>query len=93
LGLIRSIVSLFVFLLVIYFGATVKLGERTLFGHIANIWSADETQDMVKGIKESSGPMVDRVGRGVKAGLDEARRPDDAGVPDIGPRHPPPRRH
>lgn len=81
MGLIRSIVWFVIFVTVIYFGTTVKLGERTLFGHIRNIWSADETQEMVKEIKRSSGPMVDRVERGVNAGLDEARRgPVDAGV-------------
>lgn len=75
----RTIVWIVVIAAVLYFGATVKLGERSFFGHIKNIWSSDETQDMVKGIKESSGPMMDRVERGVKAGLEEARR-SDAGV-------------
>ena len=46
----RTIVSVLVIAALIYFCATVKLGERTFFGHIKNIWSADETQDMVKGI-------------------------------------------
>jgi hypothetical protein len=81
----RTIVWIVVLAVLVYVGATVKLGERTFFGHIKNIWSSDETQDMVKGIKESSGPMVERVQRGVKAGLDEARRLDDAGLPDAGP--------
>lgn len=81
MGLIRSIVYLIVFVAVIYFGTTVELGQRTLFGHVRNIWSADETQEMVKEIKKSSGPVVERVQRGVNAGLDEARRgPGDAGV-------------
>jgi hypothetical protein len=80
-GLIRSIVYFIVFVAVIYFGTTVKLGQRTLFGHVRNIWAADETQEMVKEIKKSSGPVVERVQRGVNAGLDEARRgPADAGV-------------
>ena len=85
----RTILSVLVIAALLYFCATVKLGERTFFGHIKNVWSADETQDMVEGIKESSGPMVDRVQRGVKAGLEEARREADAGVPDG---EPPPRR-
>ena len=81
MGLIRSIVYFIVFVAVIYFGTTVKLGQRTLFGHVRNIWAADETQEMVKEIKKSSGPVVERVQRGVNAGLDEARRgPVDAGV-------------
>jgi hypothetical protein len=80
----RTIVWIVVLAVLLYIGATVKLGERTFFGHIKNIWSSDETQDMVKGIKESSGPMVERVQRGVKAGLEEARRMDDAGLADAG---------
>jgi hypothetical protein len=80
----RTILSIFVIVVVLYIGATVKLGNRTFFGHIKNIWSADETQDMVEGIKETSGPMVKRVQRGVKAGLEEARRVD-AGVADVVP--------
>jgi hypothetical protein len=80
----RSIVWILVIVVVVYLGVTVKLGERTFFGHVQNIWSSDETQDMVHGIKESSGPLVERVSRGVKAGLEEARRLDaggaDAGV-------------
>lgn len=76
----RTIISLVVIAALVYFGTTVKLGERTFFGHIVNIWSSDEAQDMVEGIKETSGPMVERVQRGVKAGLEEASRSRDAGV-------------
>lgn len=83
MGLIRSIVYLVVFIVVIYFGTTVKLGERTLFGHIRNIWAADETQEMVKEIKKSSKPMAERLERGVKAGLDEARREPVDGGPEF----------
>lgn len=86
MGLIRSIVYLVVFIVVIYFGATVKLGQRTLFGHIRNIWSADETQEMVHEIKKSGRPMVDRLERGVNAGLEEARRaPVDGGAELVSP--------
>lgn len=83
MGLIRSIVYLVVFIVVIYFGTTVKLGERTLFGHIRNIWAADETQEMVKEIKKSGKPMAERLERGVKAGLDEARREPVDGGPEL----------
>jgi hypothetical protein len=85
----RTILSLILIVGLLVIGATVKLGNHTFFGHIKNIWSTDETQEMVKGIKETSGPMVDRVQRGVKAGLEEARR-TDAGVADeeLPPRRP-----
>lgn len=56
-------------------GFTVPIGQRTLFGHVANIWSSNETQELVDGVKDSSGPLVDRVKRGVEAGL--ADQPKD----------------
>lgn len=77
MGLIRSLLSLTVLGLFIVVGFTVPIGERTLFGHVSNIWEADETQELVDGVKESSGPLVDRVKRGVQAGLadDETTEP------------------
>lgn len=59
-------------------GATVKLGNRTFFGHIRAIWATDEARDMRDGIKEKAGPVVDKIERGAKAGWNEATR-DDAG--------------
>jgi hypothetical protein len=60
-------------------GATVKLGKRTFFGHVKAIWSTDEAQDMRQGIKEKAGPVVDKIGRGAKAGWSEATKDDKAG--------------
>jgi hypothetical protein len=51
-------------------GATVKLGNRTFFGHIRNIWATDEVQDLKNGVKETAGPAADRVKKGVKAGYE-----------------------
>ena len=61
--------------------ATVKLGKRTFFGHVRRIWSSDETQELVDGVKEKSVPVVDKLGRGVKAGYREMNRED---TPDAG---------
>jgi len=65
-------ISLGVLLVLIVIGATVPLGERTFFGHVGQIWAADETQVLVDEVKKKSGPVYDRVKRGVKAGVDEA---------------------
>jgi len=65
----------------VWFGATVKLGKRTFFGHVSAIWSTPEAQDMKNGIEEKAGPVVDKIGRGVKAGYHEATRSDDGGAP------------
>ncbi len=74
MSLIRGLILLAALIGFVIFGATVKLGERTLFQHVSRIWHSDETQDMVEGVKKESGPMVDRVKRGVKAGVKEAKR-------------------
>lgn len=78
MGMIRSLISLSLLTIFLVVGFTVPLGQRTLFGHVRNIWSADETQELVEGVKDSSGPFVDRVKRGVKAGLaDDDEVPGD----------------
>jgi hypothetical protein len=55
-------------------GSTVMLGNRTFFGHVRAIWATEEVQDMKKGIEEKAAPAVERVKRGVEAGLNEAGR-------------------
>lgn len=54
-----------------YCGATVKLGKRTFFGHIRAIWATEEVQDLKHGVEEKAGPAVERVKRGVEAGLSD----------------------
>lgn len=49
-------------------GATVKLGERTFFGHVSRIWATDEVQDLKEGVKEKAGPAANKVKKGVEAG-------------------------
>lgn len=73
---IRTLVMLVAIACIAYCGATVRLGDRTFFGHLVNIWHSNQTQDLVKGVKQSSRPMVNRVTRGVKAGLRAAEQPD-----------------
>ena len=55
-----------------YCGATVKLGKRTFFGHVRAIWHTEEVQDLKDGVKETAGPAVNRVERGIKAGVKAA---------------------
>jgi hypothetical protein len=54
-----------------YCGATVKLGKRTFFGHVRAIWATSEVQDLKEGVQEKAGPAVERVKRGVQAGLSD----------------------
>ncbi len=80
--MLRSLLKLTLLVVLIYLGATVSLGNRTLFGHIQNIWASEQARELVDGVKQASGPAVDRVKRGLRTGLDEARRdvPLDAGI-------------
>ncbi len=70
--LIRSLISLALLAAFVLIAVTVPLGKRTLFGHVKHIWSSDEAQELVEGVREESGPFLDRVKRGVKAGVKEA---------------------
>jgi hypothetical protein len=53
----------------VYYGTTVKLGERTLYQHIRAIWETKESQELRRGTKEKVGGLVDnatdRVVKGV----------------------------
>jgi len=74
--MIRLILLLVIACGLAYCGATVKLGKRTFFGHVQAIWKTEEVQDMKDGIKEKAGPTVDKVQRGVKKGVEEAKKDD-----------------
>ena len=56
-----------------YCGATVPLGKRTFFGHVRAIWATEQVQDLKHGVEEQAGPAVERVKRGVKAGIEAAQ--------------------
>ncbi|HTR50203.1 MAG TPA: hypothetical protein VMJ10_05805 [Kofleriaceae bacterium] len=63
-----------------YCGATVPLGNKTLFGHIRAIWHSPETQDLKNGVQETAGPTMHRVERGIEQGYKAMKEPEDAGV-------------
>ena len=44
----------------VWFGATVRLGDRTFFEHVQAIWKTHESQDLVRGTKEKVGGLIDR---------------------------------
>jgi hypothetical protein len=70
--MIRLIVIIVLACVLAYCGATVKLGKRTFFGHVRAIWATEEVQDLKKGVEDKAGPAVDKVKRGVKAGMEAA---------------------
>ena len=75
-------------LFVTWCSTSVKLGEHSCAGHVKRIWASDEGTDLREGVKakatsegtrevledvaDKAAPVVDRVSRGVKAGIREA---------------------
>ena len=83
--LLKLCMSLAAFLVVAWFGATVKLGSRTLFEHMHAIGQTKESQELVDGTRHAAGPLVDdvrhRVGKGGEAGDRPPPMARDAGAP------------
>ena len=75
--MIRFLVTLAVVAGLVWAGATIPLGKRTFFGHIRAIWHSEEAQEMKEGVKETAGPAVKRVERGIEAGYKAMK--NDAG--------------
>jgi hypothetical protein len=61
--LMKLCLSLAAFLVVCWFGATVKLGRQTLFGHLHAIGQTKESQELADGAKQVAEPIVDDVRR------------------------------
>src|SRR4051812_33476115 len=61
--LLKLCMSLAAFLVLAWFGATVKLGPRTLFEHMHAIGQTKESQELVDGTKQAAEPLVDDVKR------------------------------
>jgi hypothetical protein len=78
--MIRFLVLCALVLAFIWFGSSVPMGKRTLFGHIKAVWATDEAQEMKRGVEEGTKPVLDKVKRGVEAGYREATR-DGGGEP------------
>src|ERR1700742_3276995 len=61
--LLKLCMSLAGFVAFAWFGATVKLGSRTLFEHLHAIGETKESQELVDGTKRAAEPLVDDVKR------------------------------
>jgi hypothetical protein len=75
--MIRLLVFLALVVGVTYCGSTVKLGNRTFFGHVRAIWATDEVQDLKHGVEDKAGPAAKRVKRGIEKGIEAATHDDD----------------
>ncbi len=79
--MIRLLVWLAILAVLVYVAVTVPLGKKTFVQHVRSIWHTEEVQDLKEGVKETAGPAVHRVERGVKAGYEAmtGSGPDAAG--------------
>ena len=59
--LLRLLISVAMLGGFVWFGMSVKLGDKTLFEHIAAIGKSKETKDLVEGTKEAAKPVVQKV--------------------------------
>jgi hypothetical protein len=59
--LIRWLAWLACFVGFIWFGSTVKLGKRTLFGHLSAIFHSREAKDLAEGTKEEAHKIAEKL--------------------------------
>jgi hypothetical protein len=89
--LLKLCLSLVAFAAFAWFGVTVKLGSRTLFGHLRAIADTKESQELVDGTKRAAEPLVDdvkrRIGHGDKPDKGERQAELPAAPPDAGTAH------
>lgn len=84
--MIRFVFTAAVVAVFIWFGATVSLGKRTLFGHIGNIWSSDEAKEMRDDVKDTTAPVLDKAKKGAAKGWEAINKDDlDGGAPAPAP--------
>jgi hypothetical protein len=76
--MIRFVLYLVIAGVLFYAATTVPLGKRTFVGHVRAIWHTEEVQELKEGVKEKAGPAVDRIERGVRAGVKAATGDGDA---------------
>ena len=68
--MIRFLLWLAILAALVYVAVTVPLGKKTFVQHVRSIWHTEQVQDLKEGVKETAGPAVKRVERGVKAGYE-----------------------
>lgn len=78
--LIKFLVGVAVLAGVVWFGANVPLGTRTLFEHLQAIGRTRETKDLLDGTRESAKPLMDSVRRKLAREVGDRVMPADGGV-------------
>ena len=77
--MIRALIWLIVIGAFIWFGSSVKLGNKTFFGHVRAIWATEEVQELKSGVKEKAEPAARKVEKGVRAGINAMQEDGSSG--------------
>jgi len=65
-----------------WLGATVPLGDHTLFGHLSAIGKSRELQDLMRGTKEKVGDLKKRIaGSESKSENSKSQKPSEVAAP------------
>jgi hypothetical protein len=91
--LIKLLVSLAGLVGFVWFGMTVELGERTLFQHVRAISESEESEELVRGTKETVTGLFQGEGEGAGKEASEAKKKGAAKEkPPVVFKEPPPER-
>jgi hypothetical protein len=69
----------------VWWGLTVPIGDRTLFGHLSAIGQTRESQDLVRGTKQKVGDLKKRIVGGEPVKVDKAEKVAKAEKPAAEP--------
>ncbi|HEY1816845.1 MAG TPA: hypothetical protein VGG74_31070 [Kofleriaceae bacterium] len=81
--MLRFIFTVVCVVALVYFGATVKLGDKTFFQHVRAIWHSPETQDLKRGVEDTARPAVKKLEHGASEGY-RALTSDDGSAGSAG---------
>jgi hypothetical protein len=85
--LARFLVSLAMFVMLIWFATTVNLGKRTLWGHLHAIFATQEAKDLAEGAKEEAHKVADEMRKEIHPdGGDKAERHSRQPLDPVGER-------
>jgi hypothetical protein len=62
----------------VWWGLTVPIGDRTLFGHLSAIGQSRESQDLVRGTKQKVGDLKKRIAGDEPAKVAKTDKPSEA---------------
>jgi hypothetical protein len=69
----------------VWWGLTVPIGDRTLFGHLSAIGQSRESQDLVRGTKQKVGDLKKRIAGSEPVKVEKSEKVAKAEKPAVDP--------